>query len=119
METEAQRRIAEQSKTLIGQLIGGLYLELQEKLQGHSVHLGQIHGEPAVRVNSTWVVVDGDKFKVVIPADTDTRRVLFECSISRPDDDFHELFGFLGSYNPPPVGDDSISYDMSDLWPNY
>ena len=94
--------------SVVGRILGGLYLELKERLPRHSVELGGMFGDPAVRVDTTWIVVDQDKFKVVVPNSSmnpatkfnsfEQRRVLFECSICHPDDDFSTLFEFFERY---------------------
>lgn len=94
--------------TTVARIIGGLSLEIEERFPHYTVELGEMHGEPAVRVQSVWVVVDHDKFKVVVPTGinnastgvgTDTRRVLFECSLISPTDDFENLFRFLDNWS--------------------
>lgn len=100
----------EHSCTIVGQIIGGLALELDKKLPQCNVILGSIHGEPAVKVDQVWVVLDQDKLKVILAAEDANpsqirnnpqryvRRVLFSCSISRPDDDFEDLYDFFRRY---------------------
>jgi hypothetical protein len=95
----------EHSRTITGQIIGGLALELDKRLPECRVILGSIHGEPAVKVDDFWVVIDQEKLKVVISDDpmaiggNAVRRVLFSCSIIRPDDDFEGLFEFFRRYD--------------------
>ena len=117
----------EYASTITGQIIGGLAIELNQRLPGCQVVLGSIFDEPAVRVDNVWVMVDQAEFKVVVPCDPpngaahgirglECRRVLFSCSICKPDDDFEPLYEFFRRYETdfeeeeagliPPLRDD-------------
>lgn len=113
--TLAKEKLAEYAKTITGQIIGGLALELERRFPYNSIELGSFHDDPAVRFSSVWVVIDQDRFKVVIPNSSmnpnttlnsmQTRRVLYECSLGHPEDDFKGLYTFLQSYDDKMVND--------------
>ena len=100
------------------QILGGLCLKLQERFPGLHIELSDygfelsdgpvvrdVVGEPAILFDSSfgntrWIVIDGDKFKVVAaetapPSHILFRHVLFEYSFVEPDADFEPLFEFL------------------------
>lgn len=87
-------------ESVVDKILGGLSLELQERFPTCSVAMGKFGGEPVIKFQACWIMVDDGKFKVVVlggvrPPDTIVRRVLFECSFVEPDADFESLFKFL------------------------
>lgn len=94
--------------TIVKEILGGLSLELQNRLNTRC-ELIEVQGGYGLMLkvysfaeffSDMYVVVDGNKFKVVIftpnpPSHILARTVLFECSFSEPDSTIDGLVNFL------------------------
>lgn len=85
--------------SIVGQILGGLQLSLQERFPDLTSELCTYFDEPAIRIaHGTYIIISGEKFKVVYTLTNNNRVVLFECSFIEPNANFYRLFEFVRSW---------------------
>lgn len=107
------------NESIVGQILGGLSLELKERFSSYRVELCELDEIPAIKFQDLWVVINDDVLSIVQTSPASYRfpdllarnvvhkywstgnvhsqffDILFEYSFVEPDADFEPLFKVL------------------------